>query len=637
MAEVKKLRGSRTVRNMLVLLLVAVAPAGTAFGQFEYVYGGDCSEVGNDVKPIVAEDPCQGGGYIAVGTTNSLTNDDSQPCRSHTDVYVVRTDNAGVRLWELRYDINGAGSNDEGNAILECRDGSGFVVTGSTTFNVTTSSTITKAFLMKIDCDGVWQWTTSYSLSNTTVKRDSAYDVIEATTGNGGTAAVGDLMVCGTTQQTNALDGFIFRTTNAGVLRWSSTIILNNSSESLFSLAEAPTAGSSIDVVAAGRYIDPNGSQGYVVRVKAFSGLITGAPQGVAVFGGANDESFNSVKVLTTTPETDNLVFAGWSNTPTGGGTRDIYLVKTPPNPCGAPIVQTTIDNATNPGATLKEEATDVVEVLVNTPKFTTVAGFAVGDLAITGKADIIWQSQKTAEMFLLPVSVANLRVFTPVSGGQTYGDFNPGGTLPEGGAALEEVGDNFILCGFSQGNLENDPFPDPEDLYLVETDGDGLTSCETQWSVVDAPQTWTSTCKTVTIADDNEATDLETRDTSIESDNPVCDNSARPDQCPHCKRNVQPTPQPTREHDRSLALQVTPNPLPNGSALRLDLSGIDGGDLEIVVTDISGREVYRQTGPTPWRRGTIIVPTDSWARGSYQVSVRNGNDRGATIRAVVP
>lgn len=636
MAEVKKLRGSRTVRNMLVLLLVAVAPAGTAFGQFEYVYGGDCSEVGNDVKPIVAEDPCQGGGYIAVGTTNSLTNDDSQPCRSHTDVYVVRTDNAGVRLWELRYDINGGGSNDEGNAILECRDGSGFVVTGSTTFNVTTSSTITKAFLMKIDCDGVWQWTTSYSLSNTTVKRDSAYDVIEATTGNGGTAAVGDLMVCGTTQQTNALDGFIFRTTNAGVLRWSSTIILNNSSESLFSLAEAPTAGSSIDVVAAGRYIDPNGSQGYVVRVKAFSGLITGAPQGVAVFGGANDESFNSVKVLTTTPETDNLVFAGWSNTPTGGGTRDIYLVKTPPNPCGAPIVQTTIDNATNPGATLKEEATDVVEVLVNTPKFTTVTGFAVGDLAITGKADITVNAGKSAEMFLLPVSVTNLRTFA-ASGGQTFGDGNAGATLPEGGAALEEVGDNFIICGFSQGNLEGDLFPDPEDLYLVETDGDGLTSCENPWTVADAPQTYTSTCKTVSIEDANDAADLETADTSIESDHDVC---SRPDPnhpCSHCKRSVRQENGNSNGIEESIAVQATPNPLPNGSALRLDLSGIDGGELEIIVTDISGRVVYHQTGPTPWRTGTIIVPTDSWARGSYQVSVRNGNDRGTTIRAVVP
>jgi hypothetical protein len=636
MVRTKQLFLTGRVRNMLVLLLVGAATVSSAFGQFEYVYGGDCKEVGNDVKPIVAENPCQGGGYIAVGTTNSVTNDDSHACLSHTDVYVVRTDNNGARLWELRYDINGAGSNDEGNAILECRDGSGFVIAGTTTFNLTTSSTITKAFLMKIDCDGVTQWTKSYSLSNTTVKRDSAYDVIEATTGNGGTAAVGDLMVCGTTQQTNALDGFLFRTTSGGALRWSSTIILNNSSESLFSLAEAPTAGSSIDVVAAGRYIDPNGSQGYVVRVKAFSGLITGVPQGVAIFGGANDESFNSVKVLTTSPETDNMVFAGWSNTPTGGGTRDIYLVKTPPNPCGAPIVQTTIDNSPNPGATLKEEATDVVEVLVNTPKFTTVTGFAVGDLAITGKADLIVNAGKSAEMFILPVSVTNLRTFA-ASGGRTFGDGNAGATLPEGGAALEEVGDNFIICGFSQGNLEGDLFPDPEDLYLVETDGDGLTSCENPWIVVDAPQTYTSTCQTVSIEDANDAADLETADTSIESDHDVC---SRPDPnhpCSHCKRSMQQGSGNSNGIEESIAVQATPNPLPNGSALRLDLSGIDGGDLEIIVTDISGRVVYHQTGPTPWRTGTIIVPTDSWARGSYQVSVRNGNDRGTTIRAVVP
>ncbi len=77
------------------------------------VYGGEDDDVAND---IIATDD----GYVMVGTTDSfdLTDD---------DVYVVKVDKQGKRLWHRTY----GGSRDEvGNAIIE--DDDGYVIVGGT-------------------------------------------------------------------------------------------------------------------------------------------------------------------------------------------------------------------------------------------------------------------------------------------------------------------------------------------------------------------------------------------------------------------------------------------------------------------------------------------------------------------------
>ena len=77
------------------------------------VYGGEDDDVANDV--IATDD-----GYVMVGTTDSfdLTDD---------DVYVVKVDKHGKRLW---HHIYGGSRDDEGHAIIE--DDDGYVIVGGT-------------------------------------------------------------------------------------------------------------------------------------------------------------------------------------------------------------------------------------------------------------------------------------------------------------------------------------------------------------------------------------------------------------------------------------------------------------------------------------------------------------------------
>jgi hypothetical protein len=632
-----QLRGSRTVRNMLsrfVLALVIAIPAfGQATTQFEYVYGGDCHEVGRDVKPVRY---CDGdGGYVAVGTTNSYTNYDGSSCLSTTDIYVVRTTESGARIWEYRYDITvgSASGDDEGNAIIECADGSGFVIAGMRA----TSSTASDAILLKIDCDGGIVWAYSYNPGGL----DTALDLVEADTGNGGSALVGDLLVCGTTQTPGTpaqLDGLMFRTRSTGALVWSTTMKITGSDESLFSIAEAPVQNGNPDVVAVGRKRVFNAtSDGYAVRLKAYSGNITGAPQGAASYdaGTGNDDSFHSVKVLTQGSEQYNMVFVGKTNSPTLGGATDIYLVKTAAWPCSL-LASNAIDNSNGSGQ-LNEEGMDVVEV-TSANLYPNIGGISVGDLVLTGMAEVVYNSQPNPEMFLLPVQVSNLTTFAGGAGGTTFGDMSPGGNAIEGGFALEQIADTLIVCGVSQGNLENDTkVADPEDLYLVKADVDGHTRCDQPWYVVDINRNSTTNCLTPTLGNDNTASERSAYRNSIETPNSVCIEGERPDECEYCKPAIQPTPPPSGSVKHGFTMQVLPNPLPNGSALRLDVSEIDDSGLDIVVTDLSGREVFRQASSTPWSSGTLIIPTDGWAKGTYQITVRNGSVRSRSARIVIP
>ena len=640
MVHIIPLRFGRVVRNMALVLLMAVASINAAFGQattqFEYVYGGDCHEVGRDVKPVQY---CDGnGGFIAVGTTNSLTNSIDQLCLSDKDVYVVRTDEAGARLWEYRYNISATNSEDEGNAIIECADGTGFVIAGTRA----TSTTASDAFLLKIKCNGDVDWCHTYNPGGL----DSAMDLVEATLGNNGTNFVGDLMVCGTTQTPGTppqLDGLVFRvSSNGATIRWSSTLKITGSDESLFSIAEAPLAPGTgnPDVVAAGRSISNGQSDGYAVRLKAYAGTIPGAPQGAVVYGGNTwDESFHSVKVLKQGTEQYNMVFVGKTNTPTAGGSTDIFLVKTAASPATL-LAMNAIDNAGSPGG-LNEEGMDVIEVAGANwfPGVGTTGGantIAVGELVLTGLVEGIYQGSASPEMFILPVKVSSLGIFTggTSGGGLLFGDLTPGGTAIESGAALEEIADTIIICGLSQGNLENDlGAADPEDLYLVKVDVNGKSACETGWTGQNVSISGMNAVAP-TIETTNTATDRTPQETLMTTANIVC---ARPSGQYWGKPSKSPSEGNGGTSEAPFDLHVVPNPLPTSSALRLDLSGVDEGTLDIIVTDLTGQEVYRLTSPAPWRRGTIVIPTGAWAKGTYHVTVRNGSSRGGTTRVIIP
>lgn len=441
---------------------------------FEAVYGpAATADAGaRRVKPVAF---CPGGGFIAVGTTD-------QPGAS--DIYVVRTNNLGLPLWEMTYDAQGGGQVDEGRALVEYADGSGFVLLGNT---VTTVSNIV---LMKIDCDGIPQWTRIYSHN----AADSALvgsDLILTAFGSPlvGTN-VGDLVVAGYTVgplPNNWTDGLLFRTTAAGALIWNTTYDTTNWDQ-LRGLTEAVGVGGvgAGDLVAVGETFLPPlvaASQALVVRVNGNTGALGGGIQCAAYYGGIYPESFQAVTELRTFNRVGQLVMVGKSWT--AAEQDELYVVRTQANPC-AMLAQATIggDPIQDPLDPHREAAADVRELLV---PLNPALLSPTGSLAITGYTHGN-NLGRNSEAFLLTVQPNTL---VPIAG-RLYGDGAGGNN--EAGVSLERIpGDpravGFVVAGMSDSDWEG--VGDPRDVYLFATDGNLRTGCEDAWSPVRVNHTW--------------------------------------------------------------------------------------------------------------------------------------------------
>jgi len=107
---------------------------------FELSYGGRYSEVGNAILPL--ED-----GILLVGSTESFG-------KGQKDVYVVKVDNFGNKIWSGAY---GGGSTDEANAVVPVQDG--FMLTGTTS---SFGNRVENIYLAKISKTGKLIWQKGY-------------------------------------------------------------------------------------------------------------------------------------------------------------------------------------------------------------------------------------------------------------------------------------------------------------------------------------------------------------------------------------------------------------------------------------------------------------------------------------------
>jgi hypothetical protein len=264
-------------------------------------------------------------------------------------------------------------------------------------------------------------------------------------------------------------DAVLLRARATGAPIWNRRYDLGGAYELLRGLTEArPVFPSNTgDVVGAGMFILPTGNaQGYALRVNGNTGLIGAAPQGAALFGGGADhEWFESVVELRVPPLARSLVFAGTARSAAGAG--DLYLARTDPDP-SVVAAQRTIGDAV--GGPLGEEAAlDVREVTQ------LVALAPPGSLALTGRAGSI--AGGGFDAFLLTADAASLKPL-PMTG-RLFGDH--AGGLEWGTSVFDHVS-GFLLAGLSQSNFEGLVPPDPRDLYLIDTDGMGHTSCDLDW-----------------------------------------------------------------------------------------------------------------------------------------------------------
>ncbi|MDA3907938.1 MAG: hypothetical protein PF437_02510 [Sulfurimonas sp.] len=120
--------------------LDAIASRLNKKSTFELNYGGRYSEVGNAILPL--ED-----GFLLVGSTESFG-------KGQKDVYVVKVDNFGNKIWSGAY---GGGGVDEANAVVLVEDG--FMLAGTTR---SFGNRIQNLYLAKISKTGKLIWQNGY-------------------------------------------------------------------------------------------------------------------------------------------------------------------------------------------------------------------------------------------------------------------------------------------------------------------------------------------------------------------------------------------------------------------------------------------------------------------------------------------
>lgn len=446
------------VAAVLALALASLAPLASA-QPWEFVYGptGARDQGNRRVTPVRYCGTT--GGYVAVGTTTPTTS-------TNSNVYFVRTAATGGPVLELQYDL-GPGLIDSGESIVELRDGSGYVIAGGTKAATTATA---DAFLMKISCSGAIQWLNLYL---TTALNEVAYDVIEAASGDAafGTAA-GDLVVAGVaTNPAGNTDAMLFRTRSNGNLIWNRRYDVGNAREYFHALTEArPTTSPAGDIVAVGSYTSPAtpaNEQGYAVRVSGNTGLIGAAPQCAMTVGAADAERFESVAELRSTATLPGqLVMAGITNS--AATSNDLLLVRTQANPCVVLQERRIGDPAGGPYG--DEYAFDLKEVA------SPLAIAPVGRLALTGYAGKATTSVLDNDAFLL---IADQTSLAPIAGtGRLYGDH---ATRQEVGMSIFPHTTGFVIAGLNDADPQ--AVGDPRDLYLVNADTNGKTSCEITWN----------------------------------------------------------------------------------------------------------------------------------------------------------
>lgn len=611
------------------MLLLSLCSTSTVLAQWEFVYGNPTTrERGhNGVAPVVS---CGGlaGGYIAVGYSEQAAG------TGVYDSYIIRVNAAGGKIWEETIDVHGNGGNDVATSVIEIpatsTGNSGFMVVG-TTVEPGAAGGATDVYVMQLDCNGNIVWLQTYGTPGIP---DEARDITVARFGSGppplpgGPAPVpGDYIVAGSTFGGLPVtqDALLFRISALGALVWDHSYTANGI-DFLNAVIEARQLVNVGDIVAAGGTTSfGNGMQGLAMRVNGNNGLFAAVPpQNVANHGGPNSgEVFNNVTELTVQPLIGNLVFTGVT---TVNPPQDIYVVRTGPNPC-ALRAQTVV---TGPTGTDIDIAFDIIEAQHNYFNSAGLPVVRIGDLALTGEAS---NSSPNTEMFLLTLAANPLTIGAVA---QTYGDITPpgAGTFADGGRSLADDGSGFILCGYSTSNfLFNN---DPEQLYLVKTDGSGFSGCENQWTPANKQVGWVPGCATLATLTPLTRAVLVRTPKDLCTPNSVC--PRRPCIIRLPDNGNDGGHQGVSDVDPKIemsSLRSYPNPVKRGGAVTLEFTSSTSKPIEVTVTNTLGEAVERMTTENNGKPVRFSFRTDELSAGVYIIEVSDGSKK-ETVRIIV-
>jgi hypothetical protein len=258
---------------------------------WQRTYGDNQWNVGYDVAQT------RDGGYIITGTSEVAGG-------NARDLYLLRLDATGNKLWERTY---GATGDDYGFAVVQTRDG-GFAAAG---YSSGVGAGRQDVLIVKVSDNGELVWANTYGGTD----RDFGYSIAEAPNG--------DLVVGGTTRSFGDAngDGYVVKVDASGNLLWSRTY-----GGTAFDFAQGILVLSDNSTVLTGG-VSTNGTDATIVKLNATGNLVFSY-----AYGGNRTDQGREIVLA----GDGGFVIAGQSNTIFDDERNaDVYLIKTGPDGVG--------------------------------------------------------------------------------------------------------------------------------------------------------------------------------------------------------------------------------------------------------------------------------------------------------------
>lgn len=596
----------------LGMLLFCIGAAAAHAQRFQYEYGGADREGGRGGVHAASD-----GGFIAIGETFTPSGGPT------SDIYLVRTNNDGSLAWSRTYAIAG---NDSATDIEELPGGDGYIVTGVTDNNDPNACRRNRdLFLLRLDRCGRVLWVDTYG---TDVTDEIGYDVEVMDNEDACGGAIGDFVVVGSTCEPNRpRDGYMIRVHDQAPanLVWTRT---HNGpcdrDDYWYGVAEvivAADGGRPGDLVVVG------GSDGYCTGAGGYEGVIAhfdgcgtipgGAPYGVALYGGRDNDELRSVIEMQDGAYRGTFIATGRSEIrqPSGAFSSEVYVVQTRAWPCRRVDDATLGDRGSRPDESfwireVRAPHPDAGMVVI-TGYMTLAGGFGGRDLFVQR---------------ILPTA-GGLVWINPTT--QLYGGFgeDEGWSVePVVGNATNCYSDGYIVAGL------NVSFSGTQQLYLIKTDAVMISGCNERAVIAgEGHPNYEEYCVEPKI--DARGTECRPRG---EIDCPTWETRLcfDPDGTVFCAAIGCSCPNPffksapmegAPEFDASGTLGAYPNPVRRGSAFTLECSIAEDATATVVVSDLAGKVVHSQSRGFTAGSHHLSIATDGWSAGTYVVQLTIG------------
>jgi len=503
-----------TSQALLAFVIVLSMGSTLVFGaappaiEWQKTFGGSGIEVAYAVEQTTD------GGYIIAAETWSFS-------AGGPDVYLVKTDSAGVEQWHRTF---GGTGDDRGFDVRQTPDG-GYIVIGETT---SFGAGGMDAYLIKTDSAGIEQWHQTYGTASTDAGR--ALDL---------TADGGYIIAGGTSAGV-----YLLKTDSAGVEQWHQ------------GFGGAEDSGSSVQQTPDGGYIVTGEKSGDVYLLKTDS---LGVEQWHRTFGGAGRDYGGSVDQTAD----GGYVIAG--PTLSYGPSSDVYCIRT--DSAGNPLWEKTYGGTGDDRGHWVRETPDGGYVITGMTSSLGAGSWDVYVLKTDSAGNVLWEALCGGGNYDSGYSVQPTRDGGYVVAGTTYslgagGDvylikLEPSETQPPNSAPMakcknvQKSADQNCQAGVSPQEVDNgssDPDGDTITVSLSPSGPYPLGETAVTLTVTDEHGASAQCTAKITVEDDTAPSPMCPGDITVGNDPGQCSavvNYEQPDAIDNCDGEVEMTCEP--------------------------------------------------------------------------------------------